>query len=319
MLKLSISKIASLGFGLIFSATAFAEEPSNGTLPDGTPFRRDAQGVEVIDYVAELENSVTYLKDRVRELEQQVETGRDTISLLKEERSQEEPRAIAEPKLFEADLDITPGSNNKLIDKSATDKTEVKPAIVRDIPAKISNNIVSEKSAPAIDSPQIVAARSHRQSMIDRTKLGNAAVPSVENVIIKPVVAETSAQRLTKAEPRTSPKIIQPTIVKPAPKKLDPIEIAKGEIRKDFVVVRKLRAERDAAFKAYSENPGANSLKITPTLLVSSRKRSIERLESDTKIATREREIVQIRGEIAQIKKLINDDMALVNRILKLN
>jgi hypothetical protein len=321
MIKSSILKLSRVGliFGSLVGGLVLAEEPSNGTLPDGTPFRRDAQGVEVIDYVAELENSVTYLKDRVRELEQQVETGRDTITLLKEEKSKEEPRAIAEPKLFEADLDVTSGSADSLINAPSETKTEVRPSIIADKSAQSVKTAKAERKVAVIDSPQIIQARSHRQSMIDRTKLGNPAVPELDQLVIHPVAIEKPLQRLSNAEPRMAPKIIQPTIVKPAPKRLDPIEIAKAEIRKDFLLVKKLKAERDAAFKVYSENPGANSLKITPTILVSNRKRSIERLELDTKTASREREIVQIRGEIAQIRKLINDDIALVNRILKLN
>ncbi len=315
MLKLSFSKLALLGTVLIFNAVAFAEEPSNGTLHDGTPFRRDAQGVEVIDYVAELENSVTYLKERVRDLEQQVETGKDTIGLLKEQvqDSQVEEKAKPEPKLFEADLDLTQSSQQESpIAKAEQNEKITKPTVV--VP-----QIVTEirEVEPEVPTPQLTKI----------TRIKPQVIPAQDESVIKPVVElkippTPVAQPLPKQEIVKAPdykRPIAPTVVKPAPPKLDPIEIAKSQVRKEIADTKKIKIDRDTAFDTYSKNPNVARLKISMSPAQSKEKRSLESLDFATKTAKRERDIAQIRTEIFQIQKVLRDDIALISRISKLN
>jgi hypothetical protein len=315
MLKLSVSKLAPLGLGLIFSTIAFAEEPSNGTLPDGTPFRRDAQGVEVIDYVAELENSVTYLKERVRDLEQQVETGKDTIGLLKEqvENAEDDQKAKPEPRLFEVDLDIAqPTESRAPISKSEQNKKITKPTVV--VP-----EIVTEirEAQPEVATHQLTKI----------TRIKPQVVPVEQEVAIKPVVELKIPPRpvikpLPKQEIVKAPEYkrpISPTLVKPAPPKLDPIEIAKSQVRKEIADTKKIKFDRDSAFDVYSKNPNVARLKISMSPAQSKEKRSLESLDFAVRNAKRERDIAQIRTEIVQIQKVLRDDIALISRISKLN
>ncbi len=319
MLKLSVYKLAPLGLGLIFSTIAFAEEPSNGTLPDGTPFRRDAQGVEVIDYVAELENSVTYLKERVRDLEQQVETGKDAIALLKEQSETAnggEQKAQPKPKLFEADLDISPGANSGTpIGKLEASEKEVTPTVVTaELPQE-------ELKTPEVQVPVITYV-----TRITTPKIEKEDPPvevAVKQELPKPVVVKTVVQTVVAkpvpVRPVLTKPLIIPTVVKPAPPKLDPVEIAKGEVFKELAATKKIKIDRDVAFKSYTENPYVNRLKITLAPVQSKERRTLESLDVAVKKAKREREISQIRNEIYQIQRVLRDDIALINRISKLN
>lgn len=228
-----------------FSSSLVLADP--GTLHDGRPFRTDAQGVEIADYVSELEQSVTYLKDRVRELEQQLETSKSTIARLKDDGEIEEPRAIPEPKLFEKDLDI----------------------------------------APRQQTTAVVPALSKGDSFIIGT--------------VEPV-QEASAK----------------TIVKPAPKALDPIDIAKSEAKKNISEVKSLQSERDDLYKKYTVSDVPKPISFTPARVQSKQKRTLPDLENALRNVKKEREIIQIRSEISQIKRLLSDDIALIKRLSKI-
>ncbi|MCB0353492.1 MAG: hypothetical protein KDD64_08215 [Bdellovibrionales bacterium] len=52
--------------------TLCAEDPASGRLPDGRAFRTDGEGNQIVDYIAELEMTVTALKRRVQGLEDEV-------------------------------------------------------------------------------------------------------------------------------------------------------------------------------------------------------------------------------------------------------
>lgn len=244
-----------LGLSLLNSISVSADP---GTLHDGRPFRTDAQGVEIADYVSELEQSVTYLKDRVRELEQQLDTSKTTIARLKEDGEIEEPRAIPEPKLFEKDLDIAPRQQT----------TSVVPGISKD------------------DSFVIGTVEDVRDN-----------VEPVKVAAVKPSLK---------------------TIVKPAPKALDPIEIIKGEARKNITEAKSLQAERDTLYKNYTASDIPKPISFTPARVQSKGKRSIIELENAIKMAKKERELIQIRSEIAQIKRMLSDDIALIKRLSKI-
>ncbi len=89
---------------LCFSVT-FAEEqePKRGVLADGTPFRTDSEGNQIIDYIAELENSVDTLHRRVNGLEREVETKQALIERL-QARVDIDDRAESGGRIREKDL-----------------------------------------------------------------------------------------------------------------------------------------------------------------------------------------------------------------------
>lgn len=87
-----------LFFSLIMlAAIARADEAKRGRLADGTAYRVDAQGMELVDYTAELEVQIDELKRRVHGLQFELEEKEDIISALK-------ARGAKEPVLTERDL-----------------------------------------------------------------------------------------------------------------------------------------------------------------------------------------------------------------------
>ncbi|MDC0358355.1 hypothetical protein OAO01_06015, partial [Oligoflexia bacterium] len=65
---------------LLLAVEVFAAEPERGRLPDGRAFRRDVQGNQIIDYIAELELSVESLNRRINGLEYELEDKNKTIT-----------------------------------------------------------------------------------------------------------------------------------------------------------------------------------------------------------------------------------------------
>lgn len=82
-MKLSKSILFSIAFALAaIPVRAEDSEPERGRLPDGRAFRTDAQGNQLVDYIAELELSIEQLTRRVHGLEFEAEEKQNQINRL---------------------------------------------------------------------------------------------------------------------------------------------------------------------------------------------------------------------------------------------
>jgi DNA repair exonuclease SbcCD ATPase subunit len=72
-----INALGVVSVAVMCAVSAIAEEPKRGTLPDGTPFRTDADGNQIVDYIAELEQAVDQLNRRVFGLEDELKEKED--------------------------------------------------------------------------------------------------------------------------------------------------------------------------------------------------------------------------------------------------
>lgn len=70
---ISILFAASVSMILIAPGAGAEEDAKNGRLSDGRAFRTDSNGNQLVDYIAELELSVTTLKQQLREVESELE------------------------------------------------------------------------------------------------------------------------------------------------------------------------------------------------------------------------------------------------------
>ncbi len=77
-----MSRVPFLVVFLLFSLPLQAEEPALGRTADGRAYRTDAQGNQIVDYIAELELSVDSLKRRVHGLEYDLEEKQRVIARL---------------------------------------------------------------------------------------------------------------------------------------------------------------------------------------------------------------------------------------------
>lgn len=89
---------------------------NRGTLPDGTPFRTDLDGTQIVDYIAELEVAVEYLKERVVSLEDELIASRTKISRLE---SKQDLKGKPQPKLFEKELMSSDGNRATIASSKA--------------------------------------------------------------------------------------------------------------------------------------------------------------------------------------------------------
>jgi chromosome segregation ATPase len=144
------SKICCLFcFGLITSlfvtaVSVSAEDPLRGRLPDGRAFRTDAQGIQIVDYIAELELTVEDLNRKVHGLEYQLDQKRMAASgqvtgqrlqerdILSNSRSQSQRSAsVRKQPVVASDCQSTAGSNrdtarlNQLESQLASERREV--------------------------------------------------------------------------------------------------------------------------------------------------------------------------------------------------
>jgi len=240
--------LSSLFFAwsLIFVPPVVAK-PKSGTLPDGRPFRTDAEGNQLIDYVAELESSVTYLKDRVGQLEQELDTSKQALVRFKEGEGCEEPRALPEAKLFERDLGI-----------------EAHPRTTAVVPGLTKGDSFEVK---------------------------------------KP---EANGTRLAATE------------VRPAPRALDLVDIARKQAEKSISSTRELLNERAKLFKSYIEIQEKKPISFSLSNPVSKKGHTLDQIAAAVKNSKRDREINYLGEEVRQIDKILKDDIALIKRVSKI-
>ncbi len=79
----SLSLVLSIFLLSNLPATALAEDPARGVLPDGRAYRTDENGNQLVDYIAELELSVESLERRAGGLEDDVRIREQEIEALK--------------------------------------------------------------------------------------------------------------------------------------------------------------------------------------------------------------------------------------------
>ena len=81
--------LRSVLISLLFCSLLSAEGAKRGRLPDGTAFRTDAQGMELVDYTAELEVRIDELERRLHGMQYEVEEKEDIIAALKKQGAKE--------------------------------------------------------------------------------------------------------------------------------------------------------------------------------------------------------------------------------------
>ncbi len=235
-------------------------DPKRGTLPDGRPFRTDLDGTQVIDYIADLENSVGYLKDRVATLEIDLEASKAKIERMKSFRSNKarsaEPLAIPEPKLFERDL------------------------------------MVATPNEATIVSANI--------------KMKDGDTFNVKN-------NESKSKSPTKFVER---KLIPPP---PPSKPADLLANERSLLMKEIGTVNALISKRADLHKAYVKNQSANPVSIKLTEPRSKSGRKVSDVTNFVKEADSAKKINAAKVHLAQIKRVISDDILLINRLYKVN
>ena len=69
-----IKRLILLVLSLLLLVTFSSAEPERGVFADGTPFRTDVEGNQIVDYIAELENTIDQLNRKIYSLEIDLES-----------------------------------------------------------------------------------------------------------------------------------------------------------------------------------------------------------------------------------------------------
>lgn len=106
-------RIAVLLLLILPLISALAEDLNRGRLPDGRAFRVDAEGNQIVDYIAELEVTVQSLNRQVRGLEDELDEKHGRLMRLEEGRGA--PAAVREIDLVNRDNDAESQSESVAI------------------------------------------------------------------------------------------------------------------------------------------------------------------------------------------------------------
>jgi chromosome segregation ATPase len=105
---------------LLIAPSVFSEEtPLRGKLADGTPFRTDSEGNQIVDYIAELENSVDYLNQRVVSLEDELKSKQDSLERISSSKT----------------------SNSKFQERDIVDRSDQRPAFPNSAELEAKRNL----------------------------------------------------------------------------------------------------------------------------------------------------------------------------------
>lgn len=309
---LALAAVALLNSGAEFG---FAQE--RGRLSDGRAFRTDAEGNQLVDYIAELEVSVEGLKSRVQGLESEVNEKQAAIDRLRAEGRSE--AGIKEQ---------TIGSDNR----ATQSHTAIQPA-----------SCAKEREQLEALSGELESARSdlevERQITARKSKESEAALAGLQERLTKQeqlvatlsadlsearAVADNSGTALTKAQEELASVRKASTPVLVVAKESDPraslsvarlraVEVVRGSVRTELNQLKGIVATRDQAFQRYKTTRHAVS--FTPQHAASESGSTVAELEERLAHAESVAETSKIGREIEQIKARMNEDISLMRRM----
>ncbi|MCB0338573.1 MAG: hypothetical protein KDD53_03165 [Bdellovibrionales bacterium] len=134
--SLAVLAFAIVSFVCMPIPYSSADDEQRGVLADGTPFRTDVDGNQIVDYVAELENTVDQLNRRINGLEIEVENKNVQINRLK-------------------NVPLNSASN---IDSRADDSVQEKTLL--------GSSHVQVKSLPNVDCASLVSAELGKSNVV---------------------------------------------------------------------------------------------------------------------------------------------------------
>ena len=319
-----------------------------GRLPDGRAFRTDAQGNQLIDYIAELELSVEQLNRRVQGLEDEVKEKQAIIA-------RERIDASSSGDLIERDIikrDSPPAAAKEVAPRFA-DSSIAQPARAGvegaglKCPECGAVNCDAEiaRTAEKLESCQSEAGlirgslESERQNGEQRTAALNAEIlrlrselesvklQSAKRQALPPDAERPAAVAMVQPTPASAPSPAAglPSAAAPAAgqglqvsaARLRAVDAVRGKTQTDLNQLRSMLGTRDQLFAKYSQRKHAVAFRPSPAL--SSRNRSPAEIASAIQAASSISELSTLSREIAEIEGAINDDIALMRRMDKIN
>lgn len=303
---------------------AFAAGPSkNGRLADGRAFRTDAQGNQLVDYIAELELSVDALNRRVQGLEyelqqkqaelQRVAAGgtstqqvneRDLIGL--EKPAQENPIQEKSAQCPSCPQTVCPEVDCSLLLQQTSQANAAKEKNHQQLVNQVQGDLEIEKRMHALETSQLKARLESLEADLaaQKSELSTkAGLLLTKDKEIERIKLESARQMLQADEARAE---FSST-------KMRALDSVRGSLLTEFNQVRGLLSSRGNLIEQYKKSKPTVSFRPNPAL--SSEGESLDDLKQRIAEADTVGRLNQVRRPLNQIRAKLNEDLALIKRI----
>lgn len=296
------------------------EQTMRGRLPDGRAFRTDAEGNQLVDYLAELELGVEALTRQVHGLEGELKDKQTEIERLKSSKNTElSEKTLVAAKQAEMSEEQLKSCSEKEIrcgkDLAATRQSlEVALAdleIERQVGGKKTQDVEQsleelkaslEEREEALEGlrAQIVRMENDEQSISQELAESRKQLESSRKIFIADAPAVESPEAV---QVRASLSSVR----------LRAVEAVKGKMRTELNQLRGLIQARDSMYAKFSTKKRSVAFKPSPAKSLSNRgmQEIAELLDSAQTVS----ELSPLRKDISEIERKINDDIALMKRL----
>ncbi len=366
---------------LLCFTPVFGEESLRGRLPDGRAFRTDAQGVQIVDYIAELELSIEALNRRVAGLEIELEqknseleraakaplapglVERDLLNhsaqMEKVEAAADEPAGAEPARLAEMETRLTAANRTiqRLTGELAAERkrtaeadrrllTDLQRAQEQEALAANATAVWQKKADVAGESVRAYQSELERvrAAMLEQEKLIQIRNKEIETLRAKNNEREAARLNLSRQETllRERDKEIAALRAKLAALTAETKPLAaiafvpkekietsgryseerqraadavRSELLSDMNKLQGLVQRRNEKYRQYKSRNHALQFQMTP--LVSSRKLTLAALKSRITSTQDVRELNNMKADLRQIRNKVQDDIALMDRLLR--
>lgn len=332
--KVVVSAVYSIFVCCVFIFSAFAEdEPLRGRLPDGRAFRTDSQGVQIVDYIAELELSIEALNRRVQGLEDELQECNENGG----------NQGGAKKEVIEKDIFAEQSTNNNqqvfdLQQKLRACEAKAKESSRMDVayqPSTCEAELQAKSREVALLETSLNDYKKTVASLKLKAENGDADASKRELVKIK---GDFEAYKLHTSQELKNKQGELDKANKWVCKKCDTMRVAKaraespmasfvlnndstfapirGQLQSEYNKLHSAIKVRDAKFKQY--RAGAQRVTFSLSPLRSANRRSLESIKYGIWHENDLQALTSLRADIRQISISVNDDIALIDRMMKI-
>ncbi len=364
-------------FVLLIAINLFAEDSERGRLSDGRAFRTDAEGVQLVDYIAELELSIEELNRKLIGVENELDEknaiikrkGISTESSIKEKDllSGREKKSSAQEKAecvkvscpipqpciqkecessnLSASLEAELRTASATV-KNQRDRIEALNSQIQltkninnssntDLERKFNevNKLVAEKDAQifslkdelrlvnrkvtnAESQNSIVAALNERISDLEQVISNKEA--EIAEVRKASYVAHSVTSPVRVSKKASKAKTYSATRASFSPSRARALDAVKSRLRGDYNRLKSLVSMRDSKLKRYQELKNT-TVKLKGSVLKSENGTNPRALRTMIDRTDSMQELSKLGKELAQIKRIAQKDISLVDRMMRLN
>ena len=365
------SLVAAVCMGLVLIAGPAAADDQRGVLPDGRAFRTDAEGNEIVDYIAELEVSVETLTSRVHSLEDElkakdrrlsaVEQGRGDTQLVETDliggaEREGKGKVLAAGKLVGAPAQCPPAPHcpaavvcppvptpircpaapdcrediERCEDRLAKakdeleeqgDKQEEMLAALKDQLEDAQDELEKRKESLADSGTEVGRLKEELESLTksrDALKIQTAGLQrQLEEAQSHNLQARERTEQARNAigrgvvyEPSSGNAVVQDELGRARQMAITSV---KGRLRTAFNELNGMIAKRDRLFKEYAQTN--RSVAVKPRAVVASSGTSMQQVRISIEKVNTMRELAELQRDIASMRTIVQEDLALIDRV----